>query len=462
MSLHIAIDLGASNGRVIVGNKETFDVVHRFPSRWVAAGGEMFWDILDIFREIKEGVKFAFKRYGGAITSIGIDSFGGSYALLDKGGSLLQNPFHYRNNRTHQIVERLLERVSRRDFYLETGSQFIQSGTLFQLFAHAQNGPDVFKSAKHFLMLPDLLNYWLSGRIANEYTIASMSQLMSWKNRKWSGLLLERIGVPLDLFGRIVTPGVILGELRPDLCVEIEAPRDTKVVLPGCHDTACSFYAASRYLEQPSNQATAYLSSGTWSLLGLITESPVVNEASFEHNLANEGMSDGTNRLLKIITGMWLIEECRREWASEGVVYSNDELARLAEPAGDIGSIIDVNAQELVAPGTTSDKMTDRIKTLCSSHGHAVPITHREIMSMVVRSIAAAYAEAIRNLEQAAGVKVDRICVMGGGSQNQTLNRLTELATGLPLVLGPSEATGVGNIMVQMEAMEGSRWLGSC
>ena len=201
----------------------------------------------------------------------------------------------------------------------------------------------------------------------------------------------------------------------------------------------------------------AYLSSGTWSLLGLITESPVVNEASFEHNLANEGMSDGTNRLLKIITGMWLVEECRREWASEGVAYSNDELARLAEPGEDIGSIIDVNSQEFVAPGTTSDKMTDRIKAFCRNHGLAVPATHREIMSTVVWSIAAAYAEAIHNLEQAAGVKIERICVMGGGSQNQTLNRLTEQATGLPLVLGPSEATALGNIMVQMEAMEGSR-----
>ena len=457
MRLHIAIDLGASNGRVIVGNRETFDVVHRFPSRWVAAGGEMFWDILDIFREIKDGLKSAFKRYGSSISSVGIDSFGGSYALLDKSGSLLQNPFHYRNNRPDHIVDRLLERVSRRDFYRETGAQFIQSGTLFQLFAHAQNGPDVFNAAKHFLMLPDLLNYWLSGRIANEYTITSMSQLMSWENRDWSRLLLERIGVPLDLFGPIVTPGIILGELRSDLCAEIEAPGDTKVVLPGCHDTASSFYAARRYLEEPSDRVTAYLSSGTWSLLGLITESPVVNEVSFESNLANEGMSDGTNRLLKIITGMWLVEECRREWASEGVAYSNDELARLAEPGEDIGSIIDVNSQEFVAPGITSDKMTDRIKAFCRGRGLAVPATHREIMSTVAWSIAAAYAEAIHNLEQAAGVKIERICVMGGGSQNQTLNRLTEQATGLPLVLGPSEATALGNIMVQVEAMEGSR-----
>ena len=457
MRLHIAIDLGASNGRVIVGNEETFDVVHRFPSRWVAAGGDIFWDILDMFREIREGLKLAFKRYGPSITSIGVDSFGGSYGLLDKSGSLLQNPFHYRNNRTDSIVDQLLEKVSRRDFYRETGAQFIRSGTLFQLFAHVQSCPEVFRAAKHFLMLPDLLNYWLSGRIANEYTIASMSQLMSWENREWSRLLLERIDVPLDLFGQIVMPGMIFGELRPDLCAEIEAPKDTKVVLAGCHDTACSFYAARKYLEQPSNKATAYLSSGTWSLLGLITESPVVNAASFDHNLANEGMIDGTNRLLKIITGMWLVEECRREWASENVVYSNEELAELAQPSDDIGSIIDVNAPEFIAPGTMADKMTDRIKRFCGNHALAVPTAHREIMSTVVRSIAAAYAETIRNIEQAAGVKIERICVMGGGSQNQTLNRLTEQATALPLVLGPPEATALGNIIVQMEAMEGAR-----
>jgi rhamnulokinase len=458
MSLHIAIDLGASSGRVIVGDQQTFDILHRFPARWVAAGGNLFWDVLDIFREIKTGLKLAFNRYGPSITSMAVDSFGGSYGLLDKSGSLLQNPFHYRDSRTDNIVDRLLERVSRREFYWETGAQFIRLGTLFQLFAHAQSCPDVLRAAKHFLMLPDLLNYWLSGRIANEYTIASMSQLMSWEKREWSRLLLERIGVPLGLFGQIVMPGTILGELRPGLCAEIEAPGDTKVVLAGCHDTACSFYAARRYLEEPSNKATAYLSSGTWSLLGLVTESAVVNEVAFEYDLANEGMIDGTNRLLKIITGMWLVEECRREWASEGVVYSNEEVAKLAESSGHIGSIIDVNAEQFVAPGTTADKMTDRIKTFCSSHGLPVPTTHIEIMSTVMRSIAVAYAEAIHNIEQAPGVKIGRLCVIGGGSQNRMLNQLTEQATALPLVLGPSEATALGNILVQMEATgEGSR-----
>jgi rhamnulokinase len=189
-----------------------------------------------------------------------------------------------------------------------------------------------------------------------------------------------------------------------------------------------------------------------WSLLGLITERPVVNEAASEFDLANEEMIDGTNRLLKVITGMWLVEECRREWASQGIVYSNEELANLAESSGDVESIIDVNAQQFVAPGTTPDKMTDRVKTFCSSHGLAVPTKHTEIMSTVIQSIAAAYAQAIHNIEQAAGVKIERICVIGGGSQNRMLNRLTEQATALPLVLGPSEATALGNILVQMEA----------
>jgi rhamnulokinase len=452
MSLHIAIDLGASSGRVIVGDLETFDVVHRFPTRWVAAGGSLFWDVLDIFREIKVGLKLAFNRYGASIISIAVDSFGGSYALLDRSGALLQNPFHYRDRRTDGVVDRLLERLSKRDFYWETGAQFIRSGTLFQLFAHGQSSPDTLKAAKHFLMLPDLLNYWLTGRITNEYTIASMSQLMSLKSRSWSQWLLERIGVPQHLFGQIVMPGAILGELMPNLSAEIEAPRKTKVILGGCHDTACSFYAANRYLEKQRNNATAYLSSGTWSLLGLITEAPVVNEAAFDCDLGNEGMVDGTNRLLKIITGMWLVEECRREWASEGVAYSNEELAKLLESNEDIGSIIDVSAEMFVAPGTPADKMTDRVKMFCSSHGLAVPTTHGEIMSTVVRSIAAAYAAAIHKIEEASGVKIERICVIGGGSRNRTLNRLTEQATGLPLVLGPSEATALGNIFVQMEA----------
>lgn len=452
MSLHIAIDLGASNGRVIVGDLETFDVVHRFPTRWVAAGGSLFWDILDIFREIKVGLKLAFNRYGASITSIAVDSFGGSYALLDSSGSLLQNPFHYRDKRTGRIVDRLLERVSRREFYWETGAQFIRSGTLFQLFAQTQSCPETLKAAKHFLMLPDLLNYWLTGTITNEYTIASMSQLMSLKNQEWSRWLLERIGIPLEVFGKIVRPGMILGELRPDLCPEIEAPRDTKLILAGCHDTACSFYAASRFLDKQSNKATAYLSSGTWSLLGLITEGPVVNEAAFEYDLGNEGMVDGTNRLLKIITGMWLVEECRREWASEGVNYSDEELIKLPESSEDIESIIDVNADVFVAPGTPADKMTDRIKTFCRGHGLVVPTAHGEIISTVVRSIAAAYSETIHNLEEASGVSIGRICVIGGGSRNRTLNRVTEQATGLPLVLGPAEATALGNLIVQMEA----------
>jgi rhamnulokinase len=452
MSLRIAIDLGASNGRVIAGDLETFDVVHRFPTRWVAAGGSLFWDVLDIFREIEVGLKLAFNRYGAAITSIAVDSFGGSYALLNSRGTLLQNPYHYRDKRTEGVVDLLLARLSKREFYWETGAQFIRSGTLFQLFAHGQSSPDTLKAAKHFLMLPDLLNYWLTGRITNEYTIASMSQLMSLKSRSWSQWLLERISVPQHLFDQVVMPGTILGELRPDLAAEIEAPGKTKVILGGCHDTACSFYAANRYLEEHRNNATAYLSSGTWSLLGLITEAPVVNEAAFDYDLGNEGMVDGTNRLLKIITGMWLVEECRREWASEGVAYSNQELTRLVESNQNIGSIIDVNAEMFVAPGTPADKMTDRIKTFCSSHGLTVPTTHGEIMSTVVRSIAAAYAAAIQYIEEASGVKIERICVFGGGSRNRTLNRLTEQATGLPLVLGPSEATALGNIIVQMEA----------
>jgi rhamnulokinase len=452
MSLHIAIDLGASTGRVIVGDEEIFDVTHRFPTRWVAAGGNMFWDILDIFREIKAGLKLAFNRYGPAITSIGVDSFGGSYGLLDQSGSLLQNPFHYRDKRTDNIVDRLLERISRREFYWETGAQFIRAGTFFQLFVHAQGCPDTFRAAKHFLMLPDLLNYWLTGRIANEYTIASMSQLMSLENREWSRLLLARVGVPLEPFGQIVMPGTVLGELRPDVCDEIEAPRDTKVILAGCHDTACAFYAAERYLQKQGNQATAYISSGTWSLLGLITEGPIVNEAAFKYDLGNEGMVNGTNRFLKIITGMWLVEECRREWALEGVTYSNEELANLAEGAPHIESIVDVNADLFVAPGKPADKMTDRIKAFCGHHGVAVPTTHEEIMSTIVRSISAAYAEAIRHIEEASGVKIERVCVMGGGSRNRTLNRFTAQASGLPIVLGPSEATALGNIIVQIEA----------
>ena len=454
MSLHIAIDLGASNGRVIVGNEEIFDIAHRFPTRWVAAGGNMFWDILDIFREIKVGLKLAFNRYGPAIISIGVDSFGGGYALLDESGSLLQNPFHYRDKRTDHIVDHLLERVSRREFYWETGAQFIRAGTLFQLFAHAQSCPGTLKTAKRFLMLPDLLNYWLTGRIANEYTIASMSQLMSLKNREWSRMLLERIGVPCEPFGQVVMPGTILGELRPDICDEIQAPSDTKVILAGCHDTACAFYAAERYLQKQGNQATAYLSSGTWSLLGLITEGPVINEAAFEYDLGNEGMVNGTNRLLKIIAGMWLVEECRREWALEGITYSNEELATLPEGAPHIESIVDVNADLFVAPGKPANKMTDRIKAFCNHHGIAVPLTHEEIISTIVRSIAVAYAEAIRHLEEASGVKIERICVMGGGSRNRTLNRLTAQATGLPIVLGPSEATALGNIIVQIEATD--------
>jgi rhamnulokinase len=405
-----------------------------------------------MFREIKVGLKLAFTRYGASIISIAVDSFGGSYALLDRSGALLQNPFHYRDRRTDGVVDRLLERLSKRDFYWETGAQFIRSGTLFHLFAHGQSSPDTLKAAKHFLMLPDLLNYWLTGRITNEYTIASMSQLMSLKSRSWSQWLLERIGVPQHLFGQIVMPGTILGELIPDLSDEIEAPRQTKVILCGCHDTACSFYAANRYLKKQRNKATAYLSSGTWSLLGLITEAPVINDVAFDYDLGNEGMVNGTNRLLKIISGMWLVEECRREWASEGVNYSNEELAKLPESGEHIESIIDVNADMFVAPGTPANKMTDRVKAFCSRHGLAVPTTHGEIISTVLRSIAAAYSEAIHNIEQASDVNIERICVIGGGSRNRTLNRLTEQATGLPLVLGPSEATALGNIIVQMEA----------
>jgi rhamnulokinase len=246
-------------------------------------------------------------------------------------------------------------------------------------------------------------------------------------------------------------PGIIIGELRPDLPDELGAPRKTKVILGGCHDTACAFYAAKWFLQKQDDKSTAYLSSGTWSLPGLITEAPVINEAAFVHDLGNEGMVDGTNRLLKIITGMWLVDECRLEWASEGVTYSNEELARLLGSTKGVEPIIDVDSHVFVSPGTAKDKMTDRIKKFCSSHGLRHPMTHGEVIATVLSSIAAAYAKAVRHIERASGVKIERICVIGGGSRNEPLNRLTERATGLPLVLGPSEATALGNIIVQMQ-----------
>ena len=293
--MHIAIDLGAESGRVIVGNLETLDIVHRFPSPAVRVGKALHWDILAIYAEIKRGLRRAFEQYGTAIQSIGIDSWGVDYGLLDSGGHLLGNPFHYRDSRTDGLVDELQEKIGKERIYSSTGIQFMSINTIYQLYNEAKNRPEFLALADAFLTIPDLLNYWLCAVKANEFSNATTTQLYSPLSNDWDWELIEALHIPAGIFQKIVPPGTVLGELRNEVRLEVGAHRDVTLIAPACHDTGSAIAA----IPAKPGEDYAYLSSGTWSLLGVELDSALISEESMAANFTNEGSAGGNFRFLR-------------------------------------------------------------------------------------------------------------------------------------------------------------------
>ncbi len=442
----LAFDLGATSGRAVLGRLDndrlSLEEVHRFPNGPVCVGDSLYWDILRLWDEMQRGLALAAERAGDSLASLGVDTWGVDFGLLAADDTLLGNPYHYRDSRTDGMMEAAFEVVPRDEIYAETGIQFMQLNSLYQLLALARAGSPALRVAARFLNIPDLLNFWLSGVKASEFTIVSTTQAYNPVAGDWAWPLLERLGIPTAPFGEIVAPGTELGPVRPSVRRETGAPR-VRVIATAGHDTAAAVAAV------PAEVADyAYISSGTWSLMGVETQSPVISAASLAANLTNEGGVNGTIRLLKNIMGMWLIEECRRAWAQAGRTYSYAELSALAESAPPFAAVIWPGDARFLAPGD----MPARIAAACVESGGTAPDGPGPLVRCVLESLALEYRRVLDLIENVQGRRVSVVHVVGGGSRNALLNQFTANATGRPVVAGPVEATATGNILVQAVA----------
>ncbi len=448
MKKHIAIDLGAESGRVIVGDVGKIEVVHRFPNLPVRVGGSLHWDLLGAFAEIKRGLKEAFARYPGQIASLGLDTWGVDFALLDRSGELIGNPYHYRDGRTDGVPEELFRLVPKRELYAITGAQIMQINTIYQLYAFSRRHPELYRAAAHFLHIPDLFTYWLTGVMRNEYSIATTSQLFDPTRRNWAIDLIRRIGLEPSHFGEIVMPGTVIGPLSSSVAQEVGAQSGVVVVAPGCHDTASAVAAIPT-----TGGDFAYLSSGTWSLLGIESPTPIITDKSFSYNFTNEGAADGGIRFLKNIMGLWIVQECKRAWNAEGRESTYAELTRMAEEHGPAGFSIDPDDPRYLKPGSVGDTMPERLLGHCREGGQPLPSGQGAIVRGVLESLAAAYRQTVGMIEEISGRRVSELAIIGGGSQNGLLCRLAAEALGIPVTAGPVEATAIGNIMLQQIAL---------
>jgi len=443
---YLTIDLGAESGRVILGTLQNgilvLNEIHRFTNGPVRQSDGLHWDLRQhLWREIKTGMRLAVEQTGQTLSSIGLDTWGVDFGLLDEHDRLLAPPFHYRDSRTNGMMEQAFGVVSRDEIYNRTGIQFMQINTLYQLIAMA--ACHQLDSARSLLFIPDLLNFWLTGVKVNEYTIASTSQALNPFTRTWDFDLLRRFGIPERIFGRILPPGSILGNLLPSLAAETGCST-LPVVAVGSHDTASAVAGVPA-----SGQDFIYLSSGTWSLMGMEVPDPVVTPASLAYNVTNEGGVNGTIRLLKNIMGMWLLQECRAEWARAGEKFSYDQLTALAADAPAFGPILQPNDHVFLEPGD----MVKRIQQFCQQTGQRVPDGQGQITRCILESLALEYRRVAAQLEELSGRAASTIYIVGGGSRNGLLNQFTADCTGKTVVAGPVEATAAGNVLVQAIAL---------
>jgi rhamnulokinase len=443
----LAFDLGAESGRAILGQLDgqrlRLSEVHRFPNGPVSLSDGLHWDVLRLWGEIKNGLAAAIQELGADLAGIGLDTWGVDFGLLDRDGALVANPYHYRDNRTDGMLEEAFGRVPRAEIFEHTGIQFMAINSLYQLLSLVIGRSPSLDIAETFLMMPDLFNYWLTGRPVCEFSIATTSQCFDPRQGDWARPLLEKLGIPAHIFPQIVPPGTVLGNLSPSVAAEVGAG-DLPVIAPGCHDTALAVAAVPA-----EGSDFVYISSGTWSLMGAELSGPVINEKSLAFDFTNEGGVCDTFRLLKNITGLWLVQECRRTWARQGERFSYDALTQMAAQAAPLQSLVDPDYGEFLRPGD----MPARIRAFCRRTGQPVPGSRGAVLRCALESLALKYRWVLERLETTLGRRLDPIHIIGGGTQNLLLNQLTADATGRRVVTGPIEATAAGNVMMQAMAL---------
>ena len=443
----VSVDLGAQSGRVAVGSFDgrrlAVTEVNRFPNIPVRVHDRLHWDPLRLFDGILEGLLAAARESGPPVTSVAVDGWGVDFALLDHAGRLLQNPTHYRDKRTEAAVREVSERIPERRLFDCTGIQRMPINTIYQLWAMVSARDPVLDAAANLLLIPDLFHYWLSGVPRCELTEASTTQCYDPGAGDWAWGSLAELGIPHHLFGEVVAPGTLLGALRPEVA-EATGLAGAVVISPASHDTASAVAAVP--FRQPGS---AYLSSGTWSVVGMELPRPLISDAAFKANLTNEAGPGGTFELGKNLTGLWLVEECRRTWERLGQRWDSAGLAAMAEPLAPLACLVDPDDPVFAVPGD----MPGRIREWCRRTGQAVPDGPGEVVRCVLESLALAYRQAVELLAAACGVSPPALHIVGGGSRNGLLCQWTADATGLPVWAGPAEASEVGNLLVQLIAL---------
>lgn len=438
----LAFDFGASSGRAILGRLEegkiVMEEVHRFSNDPVKIGNTMYWDTLRQFYEIKQGIVKA--KLQGGFESLGIDTWGVDFGLLDEKGNLLESAVHYRDDRTLGRQEKVFEKISKEEIYNLTGIQFNNFNTIFQLYSLVQDRPELLERAKTLLMTPDLFHYFLTGEKKAEYTMVTTTQLMDVKTQKWSDKILDALSIPKEILPEIVPSGTVVGNISADICEELGI-EPAKVIAVASHDTQSAVVAVPTEKED-----FLFISCGTWSLFGTELKEAVINDISYELEVSNEGGYGDTHTFLKNIIGLWLAQESRRQWIREGREYSFGELEKLALEAEPFQSFIDPDSPEFIAAGD----IPSRIRRYCERSGQKVPQTVGEIMCCINQSLALKYRYALEQIEICTGKLFDEIHMIGGGIQSKLLCQMTASASNRKVIAGPVEATALGNIAVQL------------
>ncbi|MBI3865482.1 MAG: rhamnulokinase [Planctomycetia bacterium] len=443
---YLAVDLGAESGRVVAGlfdgTRLKLEEIHRFSNGPVPVADSLRWDVLRLWSEILNGLSKAGQAQGRQSVSVGVDTWGVDYVLLSRTGEMLGQPYNYRDPRTAGVMDRCFSRVPRSEIFAATGLQFMPINTLYQLIAMQQANPQLMAQAERFLMMPDVFHWLLCGSQVVEFTNATTSQCFDPTSRDWARDLLRKFEIPTNMFPEIVAPGTHLGKLRADVAERCRVPR-LAVVAPATHDTGSAVAAIPT--EKTGTANWAYISSGTWSLMGLELPQPVLSKRALERNVTNEGGIDGTFRLLKNIMGLWLVQECRRSFERQGKSLNYSELTRLAAAAQPFSALFDPDAPEFLAPAD----MPSEITKWCTARGRPAPTTEGEFVRGALESLALKYRMVLGWLEELSGTPVDVVHIVGGGSQNELLNQFTANACGRLVVAGPVEATALGNVLVQ-------------
>jgi rhamnulokinase len=442
MSRFLAIDLGAETGRAILGTLEggrlTLEELHRFPNTPVRLLTGLYWDTLRLFHEIRQALSICGRERKLALDGIGIDTWGVDFGLLGSDGALVDDPRHYRDSRTNGMLEKTFAVVPRQEIFAETGIQFMPLNTLYQLHAMRLSGSPALNAATKLLFMPDLFNYWLTGEMRAEVSIASTSQFYNPVKKQWASGLFRRLDLPERILPELMLPGTRLGTLLPEIAESSGLSSNVPVYATACHDTASAVAAVPA-----EGDGWCYISSGTWSLMGVELDAPVINQQSLALNFTNEVGAGNKIRFLKNIAGLWLLQECRRAWTLAGHEHNYEELSKLAALAPSARELIDPDA--FPEPG----RMPERIAEYCRARGWQAPDQPGGMTRLILDSLASTYRKVLNNLEALLSRPINRVHIVGGGSRNQLLNQLAANATGRTIIAGPAEATAAGNILVQ-------------